>query len=336
MSERSDIARIKGIDKASIMDKPNVVGFGTGYKRVNGKITSELSIVALVRKKMPPSSMAAGAMIPASVDGVQTDVMEVGEIRAQLTPTDRWRPAPGGVSIGHYNITAGTLGVVVHDRATGARLILSNNHVLANSNDGILGDPILQPGPADGGISGRDTIANLERFQTIQYSSQPGTCGLARFYANVGNALAELFGSRHRLATIREDPSAVNYIDAALARPVNNGDVLDEILVIGTPVGVLEATLGLPLRKSGRTTGYTTGEVMVLDATVDVSYGTLKTARFEGQIIAGAMSEGGDSGSLVLSGDPPKAVGLLFAGSSQTTILNPIQTVLDMLDVTLS
>lgn len=335
MAERFDVTRAKELHKAALLARPNVVGVGTGYKRKSGKQTPELSIVTLVKRKLPPTALTAEALVPARVDGIPTDVLEVGEIRALAAPTDRWRPAPGGVSIGHYNITAGTLGVVVRDRATGTRLILSNNHVLANSNDASEGDPILQPGPADGGIVGRDTIANLLRFQPIQYGSEPGTCGLANFYAAVGNFLAKLFGSNHRLETIRQDSSAVNYVDAALARPVNNGDVLDEILVVGTVAGTVDASLGMPLRKSGRTTGYTTGEVLVLDATVDVSYGTLQTARFDGQIIAGAMSAGGDSGSLVVSGDPPKAVGLLFAGSDKSTILNPIQLVLDALDITI-
>jgi hypothetical protein len=333
MAERTDITRIKNLHKAAILAKPNVVGVGTGYKRSRGKLTSELSVVTLVKRKLPPTALAAEALVPASLDGVPTDVLEVGEIRALATPTDRWRPAPGGVSIGHYQITAGTLGVVVRDRGTGTRLILSNNHVLANSNDASEGDPILQPGPADGGIVGRDTIANLLRFEPIRYTSEPGTCSLASFYAAVGNFLAGLFGSKHRLDTIRQDPSAINYVDCALARPVNDGDVLDDILTIGKVTGTVEAALGMALRKSGRTTGFTTGEVLVVDATVDVSYGTNQTARFEGQIIAGAMSEGGDSGSLVVSGDPPKAVGLLFAGSSQSTILNPIQLVLDALEI---
>jgi len=333
MPERSDVTRVKELHKAVILSKPNVVGVGTGYKMKSGQQTSELSIVTLVKRKLPPTALKAEALIPAQVDGIPTDVLEVGEIHALAVPTDRWRPAPGGVSIGHYNITAGTLGVVVRDRATGTRLILSNNHVLANSNDASEGDPILQPGPADGGIIGRDTIANLLRFHPIRYGSEPGTCGLANFYAAVGNFLAKLFGSSHRLETIREDSAAVNYVDCALARPISDGDVLDEILVVGTVTGTVEASLGMPLRKSGRTTGYTIGEVLVLDATVDVSYGTLQTARFEGQIIAGAMSAGGDSGSLVVSGDPPKAVGLLFAGSEQSTILNPIQLVLETLGI---
>lgn len=99
--------------------------------------------------------------------------------------------------------------------------------------------------------------------------------------------------------------------------------------------GTLEASLGMAVRKSGRTTGFTSGEVLVLDTTVQVSYGTDRTAQFEGQILTGPMSEGGDSGSLLVAGDSPRAVGLLFAGSSQTTINSPIQVVLDTLDIEL-
>ncbi|HAY84169.1 MAG TPA: hypothetical protein DCY42_04365 [Chloroflexi bacterium] len=64
-----------------------------------------------------------------------------------------------------------------------------------------------------------------------------------------------------------------------------------------------------------------------------MSYGTGRTARFEGQLVAGAMSQGGDSGSLVLEGSSNNAVGLLFAGSNSTTIFSPIQAVLSILNV---
>ena len=67
----------------------------------------------------------------------------------------------GGVSIGHYAITAGTPGAFVKDKTTAETLILSNNHVMANSNDASIGDAILQPGPADGGKSPQDRIAAL-------------------------------------------------------------------------------------------------------------------------------------------------------------------------------
>src|SRR4030067_2386517 len=98
----------------------------------------------LVRQKVPPAALTAETMVPREINGVRTDIIQVGEIRALQSRTDRWRPAPGGVSIGHFRITAGTFGCVVRDRASGSRLILSNNHVLANSNDASPGDAILQ------------------------------------------------------------------------------------------------------------------------------------------------------------------------------------------------
>ena len=101
------------------------------------------------------------------------------------------------------------------------------------------------------------------------------------------------------------------------------------------PSGVTPAVLGMPVRKAGRTTGFTTGEVNVIEATVNVNYGSGRVATFENQIVAGAMSQGGDSGSLVLAADSLKAVGLLFAGSDQTTVFSPIQLVLDCLEVDL-
>jgi hypothetical protein len=88
------------------------------------------------------------------------------------------------------------------------------------------------------------------------------------------------------------------------------------------------------VRKSGRTSGLTTGQIRVLEATIDVDYGG-RTARFDGQIITTAMSEPGDSGSLLVAADALQAVGLLFAGSQQATVYNPIEVVLERLNVTL-
>jgi hypothetical protein len=333
MAEPREIQQVKAAHKDNLLKQPNVVGVGTGYKISNGRTTGELCLVTLVRKKVPEAGLPKGAMVPRQLDGVRTDVVEVGDLRAQQLRTDRWRPAPGGVSIGHYKITAGTLGTIVRDRASGDRLILSNNHVLANSNDSAPGDEILQPGAADGGRSGADTIAHLERFCPITFSLEPGSCDIAGAYAAIGNAIAGLLGSSHRVQSIQARPQAANLVDAAVARPVNGGDVLDEILEIGVVSGTVAAALGMNIRKSGRTTAFTTGQISVLDATVNVSYGPGQVAQFEGQIVAGPMSQGGDSGSLVVAGDTLQAVGLLFAGSEQSTIINPIQAVLDCLSV---
>jgi len=88
------------------------------------------------------------------------------------------------------------------------------------------------------------------------------------------------------------------------------------------------------VRKSGRTTGLTSGQVTVIEATVDVDYDG-KTARFDGQILSGPMSQGGDSGSLLVTAAGLRAVALLFAGSAQTTIYNPIGEVLELLGLDL-
>lgn len=257
----------------------------------------------------------------------------MGEIRAlNQTPKDRWRPAPGGVSIGHYGITAGTLGAVVRDANTNEKLILSNNHVLADSNAGEIGDAILQPGPYDGGTFQEDTIAHLLRFVPIRFTQEPPDCPISTSVASMVNLLARASASRHRLLAVQVQPQP-NQVDAALARPVEPDMVSDEILQIGQIVGTREAELGLAVRKSGRTTGLTTGSIELLDATVSVSFGAGRTAVFEGQIVTTAMSQGGDSGSLLVHATENVAVGLLFAGSEQTTIHNPIDAVMSALNL---
>ena len=80
----------------------------------------------------------------------------------------------------------------------------------------------------------------------------------------------------------------------------------------------------MEVKKSGRTTGLTTGTVQLLDASVQVGYGGGRTALFTNQILTTNMSKGGDSGSLLVDGEGNKAVGLLFAGSVVVTIHNPL------------
>jgi hypothetical protein len=327
----SRVSQVKQEFLSSLIKLQNVVGVGVGYKVSGGQRQDTLSVVVMVKEKT--SKLPANQLVPSMVDSILTDVVQVGEITA-LANTGLYRPAPGGVSIGHYAITAGTLGVVVRDKSSGQRLILSNNHVLANSNDAEIGDAIIQPGSADGGLTATDTIAHLERYEPIRYTTEPSTCSLAKLYSELGNLLASILGSSTRLDVVRQQDD-VNRIDAALARPIRDSDLLDEILEIGTVSGVAESLLGMQVRKSGRTTGFTTGEINLVDATVSVSYGAGRTARFDGQLVAGAMSQGGDSGSLVVDANSNQAVGLLFAGSNAATIFSPIQEVLDILQVEL-
>jgi hypothetical protein len=331
VAQFAEIQRAKNLYRDTLMAKPNVVGLGTAYKVVAGKTTEELCLVTLVEKKQSYTSLSAKEAIPPSVNGISTDVIEVGRLHALATPCDRWRPIPGGVSIGHYKITAGTFACVVRDRRTKSRLILSNNHVLADSNNALIGDAILQPGEVDGGKLDQDTGAGLARFVEVKYGSQPELPAwkksLITFLKGLGlDNLAALLGF------VAE---TYNQVDAAVARPTSDDLILDAIQEIGTVGGTVPATLGLAVRKSGRSTGLTKGTVIILDSTVTIDYDGGNSARFDNQIITTNMSQPGDSGSLLVSAQEPKAVGLLFAGSDQVTIFNPIQLVLDSLEVDL-
>jgi hypothetical protein len=323
-----EVRRVKAQFTDLLLGKSNVVGCGVGYKEVAGTRTGELCVVVSVAQKVPRGQLAPENLVPQALEGVSTDVQETGVIRALQARTDKWRPAPGGVSCGHVAITAGTLGCLV--TRGGQVYILSNNHVLADSNQGQPGDSILQPGPYDGGTLA-DQIATLEEFVPINFGTDGSICPIATGLADVFNGLAQILGSRHRMRAFQENPE-MNLVDAAIARPLSTDLVEKRILEIGEPQGVGEGTLGLRIRKSGRTTGLTSGEITQVDATVRVGYGAGNTATFTDQLIAGPMSSGGDSGSAVLDEDG-RVVGLLFAGSSSTTVINRIQNVLDALNV---
>jgi hypothetical protein len=176
-----------------------------------------------------------------------------------------------------------------------------------------------------------DQIATLEDFVPITFGTGSAICPIATGVAAVLNWLAGLVGSRHRLEAFRQTDEA-NLVDAAIAKPLSADLVEKRILEIGEPQGTAEGTLGLAIRKSGRTTALTSGEIRQVDATVRVSYGTGKVATFDDQLVAGGMSSGGDSGSAVLD-EGNRVIGLLFAGSSSTTIINRIQNVVEALEV---
>jgi hypothetical protein len=327
--------------QTSLYKKKNVIGLGYGYRFTAGKRTANDTLVVLVSQKEAKKKLAAHEIVPSKIDGIDVDVRAVGKVIAHQSRTDKWRPAQPGVSIGHYLITAGTFGAVVRDATTGEKLILSNNHVMANSNDAFNGDAILQPGAIDGGRRPDDILAYLERFIRIEMGTPDGDggndngdCKIARFIVNFLNRLAKMSGSTHRVVS-KKITAAANLVDAALAKPVDSSLISDEIVDIGTIKGTIEAELGMAVRKSGRTTAFTTGTIDMLGVAIDVSYGTGKTGHFENQIVTSDMSQPGDSGSLLVHGTENKAVGLLFAGSDEITIHCPIHTVMDLLSITI-
>jgi len=343
-------------NQKSLIKRANVVSVGTGYKTKNGKLTDEICIVVGVSEKLPTTGLFAADIIPNSVDGITIDVIETGKFQSQqksssssqeIDPTKKFRPAMPGISIGEKTITAGTFGCVVEKNGT--KLILSNNHVLAAVNEAPIGSDIYQPGPIDGGTA-TDKIGTLFDFIPIDFGGgtedpPPATCPIAKGTAGAANLVAKLFRRNHRLAklfrrnhrlmAVNTDPMAVtNRVDAALCLPDDGIEIIEEIIQIGKPTNTKEATLGMDVQKYGRTTKYTTGTLTQMNVTVQVSYGPGKVATFVGQIMAGGMSAGGDSGSACLNMDN-ELVGLLYAGSANSTIFNPIQDVFDQLSITL-
>lgn len=330
------LEEIRAIKKSAeyLLINPNIVGVGIGYKTIGGEVTDILSVVVSVVKKVdakflwPYNLDSPQKAIPATLGGTPTDVQQTGVIKA-LEYTGKYRPAPGGVSIGHPKITAGTLGCLVNKNDE--IFILSNNHVLANSNEAMIGDIIIQPGTHDGGTAEADKIATLSDFVPVQFLLEE--CPFAVATVKGLNLLCQFIGSGYRYQASRQQQLEFNLVDAAIAKPIDDSFVENTILAIGTPVGIAEGELGMDIQKTGRTTEHTTGQITQIAATIQIMYGS-SIAVFEDQLIAGEMAGGGDSGSAILTMDN-HVVGLLFAGGEGTTVFNRIQNVVELLDISI-
>jgi len=320
----------KAIIKEAFQKGAHTVGYG--FKEVGGKFTDELAIKIAVRKKGPvPLSM----MIHKYYDGTPSDVYE-SEIPHALEITERFRPAPGGCSCGHYKITAGTLGCWVRNK-NGQIVGLSNNHVLANSNDAQIGDVVLQPGSFDGGQNPDDIIAELESFVPIHFLGEETTCRVSRGTVHSLNAVWAATGRQTRFPMAIVPQANFNKVDAAIAKPINVDDVKSDILQIGRITGEVSGDLGMDVQKTGRTTEHTIGKITQVDTISQVQYGAGKIAIFDDQMAVTGdypFSAGGDSGSAVLTLDN-KITGLLFAGSDTMTIVNRIENVFSALGISL-
>lgn len=319
------------------LNKENVIGVGVGMKQVGFDRTQQPSVIVFVEKKLDKKNLSRNQMIPQQIDGVVTDVIEIGKVRLLDERTDKARPARPGMSIGHYRITAGTFGAVVRDIKTGELLILSNNHILANATDGkdgraALGDAIYQPGSYDGG-SEKDKIADLVRFVPLIRSEKKADCPVAAGAAKIGSKLVHILKPNYDLQFVKRSRGS-NIIDAALARPVSPDAISPDILEIGRPQGITTVEIGGKVMKSGRSSGKTAGSVTAIGVSLQVELNDTEVGMFSDQVVSDMISKGGDSGSLVLD-EGMRAVGLLFAGSEKYTIFNHLNNVLTKLDIEL-
>lgn len=152
-----------------LLNKPGVFAVGLGEKISNGQPTGKQALICSIAKKVPLAQLAEEDKIPKDIDGVPTDIIEIGERPRAFATKEKHRPVTPGTSCAHYKVTAGTIGAFVE--VDGQTMILSNNHVLANTNDCKLGDAILQPGKYDGGKA-VDQVATLYWYCPLTYTTQ--------------------------------------------------------------------------------------------------------------------------------------------------------------------
>jgi hypothetical protein len=162
----------------------------------------------------------------------------------------------------------------------------------------MVGDAVLQPGPADRGNNPGDLVARLFRFVPLSLSGS----------FNSGD----------------------NEVDCALAKMEPSVNLSREVHEIGVPAELKNPTVGQAVRKSGRTTGLTHGTVLSDNSTAIINYGTRK-ARFVNQIETTKICAGGDSGALLFDNASLAAVGLVFASNANTSYANKILRVIEEL-----
>jgi hypothetical protein len=286
---------------------------------------------------VPTKSDGSGNSVPTTVTVTavsQANVSASGSVTVTIAPLNQ-NVQSGAIKLGSSGGNAnafstsgtkitccgGTLGSLL--TRNGAQFILSNNHVIANSDTGTAGtgntgDAIIQPAlidaPTTCSATGTQTVANLTAFFNLE--SDPGT--------KVDAAIAQI-------VTGKVDPLGnILYLGATATNGIPDP---------GPPhagPGVA-ATVSMAVAKSGRTTGLTCSSVFATNTAASVLYhkGCAASATFSVSytnlvsVVGGSFSSEGDSGSLIVTQNTADAVALLFAGSDQDAVGNPISDVLN-------
>ncbi|MDX2505600.1 MAG: hypothetical protein QNL62_14135 [Gammaproteobacteria bacterium] len=300
------------------MNRFNAMGahsIGIGRKMENGKPTNTLALRVYVSKKLPESRLETANMIPKKVRhfsrlankeiNLVTDVIEVPPPELEvIDPTDKFRPAPGGVSVGIPSVTAGTLGGWVWDKTDDTIVMLTNDHIIGDS----AGVGIVQPGVFDGGSLPGDRIGTTKR-RIVRSTTVPN---------DVDCAIGDVDNTADHDLRVEEIGPAVYATELA--------------------------ELDMLVEKYGRTTSHTYGEVQDIDYSTSFGGRSYEDCIYVDVVSPSIdWSKGGDSGSLVFSQTPIEpgseikpAVGLHFAGGIGATygIECKIQNVFQKLDLT--
>ena len=319
-----------------IKRKANVIGCDLQLRkrRRKGKIVNELCFVVFVKRKVPLAQLAVKDIIPETLEGVPVDIIETGVLKAPprfeipkrrrkkkaVDKTGKFRPLVAGISIGHKQITAGTLGWFVEKN--GQILLASNAHVFTPdpSLETFPINDILQPGDADGGT---EVIGDYLWHDVIHPMSQ---CQLASGVVKTFNSLARVFKRQSRFQVqevLNHQDFAVALSEVAFDRKfVDVEELPDPFLGFGfagsdttsttckidyamahgyrpCDVEVYETLeVGDIVAKTGRTSCFTKAQVISTSARLQVSYGNF-TAEFSDVALTTKLLDPGDSGSAV-------------------------------------
>jgi hypothetical protein len=325
---RAEVRPVKERVEDQLLRLPDVTGVDIRRKVTKGRETDRVAIVVSVRKKKPKSALSKDEVIPPEIDGIPTDVVEeeivlhsdrvlLDEV-APLVDATTYATLQGGISMGPCRsvflsppdvpsagnyIFVGTLGAIVNDRTTGARMALTNFHVACVDSTWAVGNTMTQPGRNDG-----------------------GTCP------------ANMFGAIVRATLSDHVDGSVVSIDAGKASACSIVEVGD---VKGKNTAAIGMAIRKRGRTSGLTYGTVTSVDQTVSINYGDGLGThtLKNQiRIEvDPAHSTVMSDHGDSGSVVVDASN-KVIGLLYAGidpGHTVSFANPIQNVLDELNVDL-
>lgn len=195
-------------------------GIGTGVKIRDGKITNEKCIIVGVKKKKDLSLLTKDEVVPKSVLGVKTDVVEVGDL--ELMWRKKHRPMKVGASCCSEKVTACSFGLPIYDE-NGDPYVLMNRHCIAPKGYKI-GDLIVNPSPVDG---------KPERIGVLTEIIYP-----KQLTDNIDVAVAKL-----DKAPLHEDVEGNTYIPKT--RRLTNSDLLKSFIGGSRTLGDVRESVGI-------------------------------------------------------------------------------------------
>jgi hypothetical protein len=200
-----------------IRGKKNVVGYSKKLRRRirDGREVEEEVIRIYVSKKVDPSALDLKDLIPGEIDGIPTDVVEIGEMKAlglhPLAHVTRVRPLVAGVSVGNWAITAGALEWFFRN-TSGREMLGSNAHVFTENalRSSSEETRIVQPGRANMGSVPEDIVGSYHWNQSLAGSE----CALSKAVAKLLNGASSLLWRRTRFELTLAERAKIDFADA--------------------------------------------------------------------------------------------------------------------------